>query len=110
MFNELLAVVGFAVVLVGSAVLIAAAWRSVAHSMFWATTWMQRRAGRKQYAEKGWNTVPDEIPEGRYVVAVWENWKPEICQRKGDRMVNIGISFTLDGCVGWLDLPQLQKR
>ena len=108
MLKDFLAIIGFVAAMAGCFWLSAAAGRGIARSIFWAITWMQRSVGRKQYAAKGWNTIPDEIPEDRYVVAVWEGWRPEICQRKGDRIVGYGISFTLDSCIGWLDLPQLQ--
>jgi len=96
------------VMVVGVAILASAALRFVECHLFWATTWRHRREGRKQYAEKEWNTVAEEIPEGRYVVAVCEGWKPVIAQRKGGRMVSDGIIFDLDSCAGWLELPQMQ--
>lgn len=105
MLNELLAIAGACVLLAGLALLAAGTYKAVHHFLWWAQQWKLRREGRKQYAAKGWNPTPEEMPEGKYVVAIWEGWRPEIGMRRGDWFQGQGVGFQLNGCVGWAELP-----
>jgi hypothetical protein len=105
MLNELLAVAGGLVLLAGVVVCGAGAYKAAAHFLWWAQQWNLRRAGRKQYAAAGWNTNIQDIPEGKKIVAIWEGWRPEVCIRKKNWLYSEGVSFSLDSCVGWADIP-----
>lgn len=97
------------VLVLGGLVLIQATLCAIENLRLRHQQWRATREARSRFAQAGWNIVMHDIPQGREVVCTFNGWPTEVCRRKGGNLANLRISFPLDQCTGWVDLPPVPE-